>query len=255
MHPATKVRRTTEHFRAADLYVDPQVQRTLRPAHLRKLIETLDLDAIGTITVNLRSDGIKSIVDGQHRREALIEHGFGDWKLRCDTYHGLSIEDEHRFWRLLNDSKPATAWEDFHAALGYGDETSVEIKNICGRHGFKVTQKKGDGSCCAIAALRKVHAAGALDETMRVIAGAWGDQADAASAHIVNGIGLVLSTYNGEIDRQAFVGKVGKKTPTAIVASARQFQEWNGGSIARGVANIAIDLYNRGRRSGQVAAI
>jgi hypothetical protein len=247
-----KIRRTTEWCRVDELYIDQEVQRRLRPSHVRYLENAFDLDGVGVITVNERADGAKSVVDGQHRVVALKNLDAGDWKVKCDVYHGGDVAFERRLWRRLNKSVMSTPWEDFRSGLAYGDPECVEIAAIVGRYGFEVSDQTGDGRCAAVATLRRVYAAGVLDDTFGILTASWGTTGEAANSKLVDGIAILCAAHNGAIDRAALTTKLGKTTPAKVIADGRLFKEFNGGSVPRAIARRVQDLYNRGRRTSQL---
>ena len=77
----------------ADMRVSTHAQRDLNESRVNKIVATLDLEQIGTPTVNWR-DGHWWLIDGQHRVEALRRFGFGDDKLQCWTYEELTEQEE-----------------------------------------------------------------------------------------------------------------------------------------------------------------
>lgn len=79
----------------------------------------------------------------------------------------------------------------------------------------------------------------------------------ALEGQVIRGLGIVAHTYNGEIDDAAFIKKLAKFNGGAprIIGAAKAQREIKGGSVARNVAQIAVDTYNKGRRSGQLAPL
>ena len=67
-------------IKMSDLRVSPRSQRELNENRVKKILDSLDIDRLGTLTVSHR-DGLYWIIDGQHRFHALREHlqrEFGD---------------------------------------------------------------------------------------------------------------------------------------------------------------------------------
>ena len=250
----TKTRRTTETHKASALHIDPNVQRKVAPAHLRRIAENLDLDGIGVIVVNRRDDGTLSIMDGQHRVLALRENDMGEWPVKCDVYHGLTVPEENARFRVLNKTVKPGAWEDFRAGVHSGDMECLSVVAAAKRAGWTVADQNRDGHITAVAALMSLHDRGCLDDTLSVITAAWGHDRAAVNANVLKGIGAVVGSYNGELDRAALAQKLAKHQGGAngLLGAGRAWKNLHGGSVARSIALNVVELYNRGRRNGQL---
>lgn len=258
--PTIKKRRTTETIAAKDLCVDHRVQRQMVPARVKKIADAMDLDCIGVITINRRTNGTNSIVDGQHRHGALMRLELGDWRVKCDVYHGLDLEDEARLWRRLNNTRRPTAFDDFHAALVEGDSEAVEINSIVESHDLIIHSQKADGTVRAVAALRHIYRGGSkngatthpgvLDDTLAVATGAWGTFADATEGQVLQGLGSFLSQHKDEIDRAVLTQKLAKFPggPRALLGKARGLADLRPGTVPQHLATIVADVYNSHRK-------
>lgn len=241
------------------LITDRRYQRDLILARVKRIADDLDLDALGVFTVSERSDGALVIVDGQHRHAAVMSHDMGEWEVEARVYSGISIEQEAALYRQLNDTRRITAWDDFKAGLEARDPECLEIRRIANEAGFKITNQSSDGQVCCIHALRTIYrrkgGADALLKSLQDSRAAWGTIAAAAEGDILLGLSILHSTYNGELDRPALIKKLSKFNggPSGLLGSARGLRELKTAPVSRLVAMVAVELYNRGRRSGQLA--
>lgn len=253
-----KPRRTTEMIAAGELFIDHRVQRELIAARVKGLAEKMDLDSVGVVTVNRREDGKNSVVDGQHRVAALLRLDLGEWKVKCDTYHGLSLDDEARLWRRLNNTRRPTAFDDFRAALVEGDAESVAIDEMICKHGLRLHNQKVDGAIQCVNALRQVYRLEpeALDSTIAMAIAAWGPTTDAVEGHLIGGLGRLLAQHNGDIDRTVLAKKLAKFPggPRALVGKARGLRDLRPGTVQQHLATIVTDIYNSKRRTSRVEA-
>jgi len=235
---------------------DERVQRSIIPARVRKLQQSMNLDGIGVITVSKRSDGTLVILDGQHRVQALIDNGMGEWRVECHVHHGLSLPQEAALFRTLNDTRRALPYDDFVKGVLAGDEECVAINDIVEGAGLKVADQVGDGRVRAVTALRRIYGSGesvapeTLRDTLDVAIAAWGRTADALDGQILTGIGLVLGRYTEEVDLPVLIRKLAKRPggPPALLGDARGLKKLEGGSIARSIARLIVITYNRGKR-------
>jgi hypothetical protein len=90
-------------------------QRKFRPAWANKLESELDLEKLGTPTVNKRG-GLYYMIDGQHRVEAYkkwIGEGWENQQLHCWTYHDLSEQQMAETFLVLNHRLNVNTFEAF----------------------------------------------------------------------------------------------------------------------------------------------
>jgi hypothetical protein len=249
-----KSRTAREKHRVDALVRDERVQRSLIPTRVRRLQQEMNLDGIGVITVNRRIDGALVILDGQHRVQALIDNGMGEWKVECLVHLGLSLAEEAAIFRLLNNTRRALPYDDFTKGVLAGDEDCVAINEIVEAAGLSVADQKRDGTVCAVTALRRIYALGGgvvLATTLDVATTAWGRTADAADGQILTGIGTVIARYGDAIETSVLVRKLAKRPGgvPALIGDARGLSKLEGGAVARGVARLIVLSYNRGKRS------
>lgn len=253
----SRARTTRESHRADALVRDERVQRSLIPARVRKLQQTLNLDGIGVITASSRKDKQLVLLDGQHRVQALIDNGMGDWHVECHVYHGLSLADEAAIFRLLNNTRRAQPYDDFTKGVLSGDSECVAIDRIVVDAGLRVSDQKRDGAVCAVVALRRIFNGSGepqptvLADTLAVATTAWGHTTDACDGNVLVGIGMVLERYTEQVDQSVLVHKLAKRPggAPALIGDARGLRKLEGGSTARSVARLIVTTYNRGKRS------
>lgn len=248
---------TTEHIAVAELSVDPTVQRDLIGARVKQLRKNLDLRGIGTLTVSRRDDGSSVVLDGQHRVAALLAEGMNDHKVRCEVHHGLDRASEARLFRLLNNTRKASAFDDFIKGVMAGDPECTRINAIVQEHGLKITQTgQGQGEIAAVTRLRHLYrtSPGSLAKTLGVIVGAWGTTPDGLDGVLIAGIGSVFARYKEDVDQAKLIGKLAKRPggPRRLVGDARGQRDYNGGTVPMNVARLVVDTYNKGLRTGQL---
>lgn len=256
-----KLKSEIKEIPAEKLKLDPKVQREQTPARLKYMEENLDLDAIGVLTVSDRGRGRYFILDGQHRWQALMNSGLGEWPVRCHVYAKLTTAEEAQLFRDLNNTKRRSAWDDFSKGVLAGDPECVAVTRIVEDAGLTISDQKTDGSIRAVVALTRTyrsangHGESLLANVLAVAQAAWGNQADAFDGHIIAGIGRLLLTHDGEVDREALAQKLSKIPggPAGLIGRAQARREFEGGAVAANVMAVAVSTYNKGRRSGALA--
>lgn len=256
-YPKTVVRKVA----ANKLTPHPLAQRETVNARLRKLKDALDLDAIGVLhVVEYKIDGKDGmwIVDGQHRWRALMDLDLGEWEVEIKLH--LDVKDNKRaseLFLLLNDRAPVATFEKFKNELSAGHREALAINSIAEVRGLKVSKVSGDGKLSCIAALKRTYRRDdgtSLQGSLDIIRAAWGPRAAALEGTAIEGIGLVIATYNGTIERDVMAKKLAKYPGGAsgLIGDAKGLREFRKTSLARCAASIVIETYNRSRRSGQL---
>jgi len=255
----------TTTIAACDIRVDPEVQRGIIPARVKALAEKLDLDALGVFTISDRGGRDYVAIDGQHRLAALERVGMGEWEVTCHVYSGLDMSQEAALFRRLNDTRKITPFDDFDKGLKEGDETCVAINEIVEGYGLTVKAGGGsDGSISCVNKMRQIYSINGvapvgevLSRTIEDALGAWGVTYAAVDKSVLGGLALVHKTYLDEIDRPALVKKLAKYKGGAsgLLGTARLLKDLRSAPLERIVAQVIVETYNRGRRSGQLDAI
>lgn len=260
--PAAGRENAFEMLRPVDLQIDERVQRTLIPSYVKRLAADLRVTELGVFTVNRRPDGDLIVLDGQHRRAALIEAGLGEIPVKCDVYRGLSLAEEAAKFRACNTQRQTIALDDFLVGVVEGDEECVAINTLIEAHGFYVSGASAERGVSCVHALRKVYrqkkhgmdGPRALDYALRTIVAAWGHRPEATEGHIIQGISEVFLRYGDQVDGKVLVSKLAKAKggPAGIIGNARTLRDIQKGSINGNVAQIVVGLYNSGRRTSRL---
>lgn len=218
----------------------------------------MDLDAIGVLHgVEYDGRGLL-IIDGQHRVNALIAHGLGEWEVEVKVH--LDIKDDKaacdKFWKL-NKRAVVSPFGGFMVEFHAGYRDAVGAHSVVKRHGLIISRSAGDGKVICVSALKKLFKADggkALDATFGVILSAWGSKSAALEGKIVEGIGLVFQKYLGAIDESELVKKLAKYAggPSGLIGSARGMKQHQKSTVSRCIADLVIGAYNSGKRSGKL---
>lgn len=246
--------RNVKSLRAASLVVDPKVQRALNMNRVKNMAENLDENALGVLTVSLRSDGRYYIVDGQHRHGATIYAGGDDTMLLCHTYQGLSLEEEAALFRVLNTAQKPSPIDLFRVRLVEGDQSALSIAKIIAKHEFAVDHNVVDHRFSAVVAANQLYALSPdrFEETVDVLMDAWPHSPQALRGEMLKGMFSVLDEYYGIISTSALVSKLRRYPGGAprfhmdakgAYASAKELH------LSDHVATKVVNVYNKGNRS------
>lgn len=229
--------------------VSPVAQRQLNRARVDYLVANLDLEQLGTPTVNKRGEHYY-IIDGQHRVEALRDFGLGDQKMECWTYFGLTEQEEASKFDQLNDVLAVHAFDRFRTRVTAGRDVECDIDKTVRSEGLVVSRDQIPGAVSAVGTLRRVYTrsdGATLGRTLRIIRDAFGDAA--LDAPVIDGIGLLCQRYNGELPDEDAVAKLSKINGgvNGLLGKAEILRRQTGNAKSHCVAAAAVEFINTGR--------
>lgn len=244
--------------KVGDLWVDPNVQRSLKKARVGKMATGFNPDAVGVLTTSFRSATRIHIVDGQHRYRA-AEAAAYEGILMTQEYHGLTIPEEAALFRLLNTTEKVTRIDQFLVACVEQDPAAVHLAAILSDEGWEVSPNSADGRLTAIASLERVYAMdpNAAKATLHVLTKAYGRTPASVQGSMLVGIGRMIAKYgthaiNLDDLAQRLAGVPGG--PDALIGNARGQKLTRAGDLSTQVARIVTQLYNQRRRTSALPA-
>jgi hypothetical protein len=247
------------------LTVDPRVQRPLDPARVRRLASRWDPRAAGVITVSQRSSergGEAVVLDGQTRLAAFLQVQQEDPQsaaepLTGQVYTGLSEAQEAAMFLEHNDRKAVTPRDKFRLAVTAEEPWAVRAAAILASRGWYPhgTETPG-GSFHRFGAVQAVERTYRLDGTGDVLAkavdiinAAWPDDAEAVRAETLDGIGILLSRWEG-LDTKGLTVKLSKQTLVRYLARMNDWRIGHPGKSSRQAAyGYTVDVYNLSRKT------
>lgn len=227
-------------------------QRELKPGRVDHIAVNMDLEQLGTPTVNKRG-GHFYILDGQHRVEAFkqwIGEGWELQQLHCWTYDGLSEEEEAETFLKLNDTLSVQAFDKFRIGFNAGRPEEAEISAVVMKAGLTISQSRAEGAIGAVGTLRRVYrreGAGVLARALGMIRDAYGSPG--LEAPVIDGIGLLCGRYNGEMDTAVAVTRLKSVSGglAGLMNRAYFTKNQTNAPLNQCVAAAAVDLINRGK--------
>lgn len=253
---------TEEWLRADTLTVDPAYQRAENDPKIRKIMREFNPDAIGVLYVSRRDDGTVVIIDGQQRRAAFLRMGWGDQRLPCMVYSGLTQAEEASLWTDYNElrTKP-TPLDRFRADLVAGDPDAVSVQQILDRHNltFGTATTKRAYVIRSVGAVRTVHqraGTDVLDQTLDSLNRAWPQSPDAFQGEFIQAVGAVYARFGSRIARNRLVDVLQAEAPDLFIRRAviRHAESGTGargaagnGALTTTVAKMVCENYNQSK--------
>lgn len=249
-----------EWLRLDELHIDPEAQRDLRKGWVTRLTNEFDPDRVGMVVVNRRADGRWYIIDGQHRVEAMRQMGWGDQRIPCECFVGLTQRQEAALFLHRNDRIAVRTFDKFRVRITSGDPVARGVEAILSHFNLQLGQyRSGENAVSAVNALEKVYrGAGiasqaegqnALHLTLATIINAWGRESRNFDAQIVAGLGLFYLRYTIR-KTDHLVQKLASMPGgvAGVIGQAKTLRDAYGGSLSKAVAGFVARRYNHGLR-------
>jgi hypothetical protein len=233
----------------SELKTDPEVNRNIDQHWVDRLVKNWHAEAIGTPIVASRN-GHYVILDGQHRIEAVRQMTSADDRIEVKVIDGLSIPEMARLFVELNEDRNIRAFTKFEKRVTAGDPDATAIAAVVKRLGLKLMDEPHDGSIGAVVALEAVfhYDAGGqlLEDTLVTLLGSFGKGWDSFNGNLVRGVGQFYRRFP-EADRARTVKVLAATAggPYGMLGKGRTMKEVHGGSVAAGVTQAILALYNR----------
>lgn len=242
-------------------------QRGLNAKWVADQVPLFDPEGIGYPVVNRSADGKLYVIDGQHRIALLRAVGWADQQVECEIYDGLNGQEMAEEFLRRNTKINIKTFDKFRIRITAEDAVALAIEKIVERSGLILSSRLREGHVQCVAAMEKVYRGGnlgisseprrarALSLSLGTILAAWGKSVTGLNGSIVEGLGLLFLRYGDKIDQATLVKKLSVISggPSAgLLGRARSLCETRGGSIARCIASIAVDIYNRGKNSKKI---
>lgn len=246
--------RRLEWIDVAKLKVSPLAQRDLNVHWVNRIVAEFDAEEFGTPTVSFR-DGYWHIIDGQHRVEALRALGWGDTKIECWVYEGLTEQQEAAKFLLLNNRLTVAQFPRFRIALEAGRAEETAINQIVQSAGLHVALDRAEGSINAVGTLRRVYKRDGdlvLARTLTLIRDAYGTPGMRAA--VIDGIALFCARYETRLDEVRAVEKLSTVYGgvNGLLGRAERLHQKYGNRRGACVAAAAVSIYNSGKTGSKL---
>lgn len=260
---------TVEQVKATDLLIDKRVQRdAVQPKKVDRIVANFNPDALGVIHVSRRADGGDYIIDGWHRRDAVVRVTEGTGEMTAHVYTGLTLAQEAQMFLDLNYANQPNPLEKHKARVSAGDEQALRIERAVHAYGWAIHPAAAPGHVNAIQKLYMLddlseRAEGGplepslLQYTFLVISRAWGNDRFASQAVILEGIGRLFLEHRSRIDVDHLVERLRNHKGGArkLHQEATQLTVITGGRVAMAVASLITEAYNKGKKDDAKSAL
>lgn len=155
-------------------------------------------------------------------------------------------EEADIFANQMKYVRPLKPLEIFNANIEAGNPDQIIIKKLVESVGLEIGSVKRPGTILAVGTLENVYTKYGYHTLSRVLmlcGATWEGDVNSFSANMLRAVTKLVVTYGEELDDEAFVERVGNKSPKQISRLAR---ERGAGSMY--YAQIILEEYNGKRR-------
>ena len=234
------------------LKVDHRYQGPLQKKRVEKLLKEWD-DELGytDIYVSLRSNGTYWIIDGQHRMATMIAAGMGEYEIEVNLFEGLSLQEEARLHKRLNEVRVRSLYERFNSGVVGRMHPEFDINKIVENCGWKVSNSKSAACINAIAAIRSIflqHGGSALALVLQTVERAWQHDQGSVDAPIL----LAISRFyaNNAVSMEELASKLQSScSPIRLVTRIRERKAVDEESLAEAGEKVILSIFRKHKRS------
>jgi hypothetical protein len=249
-----------EYVPMSSLRVHPKIQREFKESWGVQLGETwaaLKCEPLAAVRAKTNgvSNGVFLVIDGQHRLYgARLHYGNTDQMLPVWVYPDLPLEEQAEVFLGFNDTKAMKSYSKWNVRRIAKEEVVLAVDDLLKEFGLKVAQGEAEGTIRAIAAVETIYTKQGpeiLRQTLEILHQAWGTQSDAYDNVVLRGMTFVVQKLSKALEPGKLANKMAKHgKPSRFIGEARQLAKLSGTSVMRAMAEILVNLYNKGRHEG-----
>lgn len=228
---------TLEWLRVSDLRVNRKYQRAVNVNRARELAQHWDDAAFGILLV-ARTDIGDFLLDGQHRKEALIYLGLENYEAPCYVIEGLSLEEQaDMFWKINKARLQPGSADTFRARLVAGEPSAIGLNEAATKHGVTIMYHPaylGPTELFAIAAAERIYESGDLDWVFGTIRLGWPDVPSALRQDRILGMWRFYQVFRQEFSGNTeladeryrhLLSRMEEFPPNAIIQKAIEYKQ------------------------------
>jgi hypothetical protein len=238
----------------------PQIlQRSFDVVHAKNIIKNFRCNSLGVLTVCKLSDGTYLVVDGQHRLYVMKYKNIKS--ANCIILPEMTEAEMAILFRDIAESKKISALDKFKSEVRSDEPDVVAIRNIFDKYNIPIGTN-GDGHkrgfylrpISVPKMILKKFGESRLDQTIRVIYGAWPEQPHAMYAAMLYGVALFLEYFGkqSQFNEEKAIKQLSKQSAGSIVKEGKERRKNRGAIPAIEIATpILRNLYNYRTLSGK----
>lgn len=233
-----------------DIGIDKRYQREPTVSRSKQISKSFDKQAAGRLVVNMREDGTLWLIDGQHRRLAMMMAGIKEWS--CDVLYGLTIEEEAKLFAVRNsNTSVASMLEKHHAKVMYKDPIATAIHDMVYSLGLYIPRKSGkmngESALIAVGCLYDLYASCKSERLLYIltfIKKTWGIRKKAYSQYMIEGVERFTRRHYNQFREDRFIKQLRQIAPEILMGRASTIGGLEGCGGSEAMYRIFVREYN-----------
>lgn len=243
-----------------DLTIEKKYQRGTQSKrsqnNIANIIISFDWSKFGVIVVAKLDGGrLYSIIDGQHRVEAVLQIESID-KVPCCIVESSKLVDQAKTFVGINKNRVALhSLHQFHADVAAGDLLCMGVKKMCDRINITIpkTPPQGGGTkpreiqaTGALKALYKKFGPVHLSNALKIVAEAYPETKGQMRPMFIQTLTRIYHAAGDKINHVKMLDLVKDTDPEHLQETARLYIKVEGGSTLNAMIKIFLKDYNVG---------
>jgi hypothetical protein len=243
-----------------EMVIDERVQRPEVPTEVNKIAREFNKDALGTATISARVDpdtGVETyvVLDGQQRRAGALKAGFTG-KIRVDVHYNLTLADEARLFRILNERRPVQPIQLFKTALIEEDPSALAVQRILDELGIQFGNPRGySGAKSSVRLVARRNGPTILRWALAQVQAIYDGEGKGGcyDAAVVEAFYWLYDHHGTRIDEENLYAKLSREKGGVgdLVGHAKTIKSVRGGKIGVNLIRAIIARYNADKRSAR----
>lgn len=242
--------------RLSQLRTDDRVNRPIDEAWINRLVKNWDDRLLGVPSVSQNGGDVYTIIDGQHRIEALRQMHSDDMRLQVEVVATDGIPEQAYQFVGRNTTRRVPQFQRFAKRVNAGEAMPCQIVKVLKAHGLHLDTSHAEGAVAAVAALERVAnldgTAELLGDALGVLVAAWGRDPKVFNGDVIQGVARFLKTWPDARKRLTTSLTKLPGGPAGLTGRARTLREVYGGTMPLAAAEQCRLLHNRGLRTGKL---
>jgi len=236
-----------------------ECQRRVDPAWVDRIANAFDPDLIGKPLLwhPTDSNGEFVVLDGNHRRLAVIKALGKNQRIECEVISGISLKDAARLFLGRNRVRISRPIDRFMVSLTAQDPAALAIARTVHKAGLKIGPAQAAATVTAVVALQRIVKLGSdedqglklLAQVLELHTHCWGRDRDSFLGDVMIGTAMVFARSGKQLDLDNLRSKLASFSGgcRGLHAKADALKAALGVSQPGAVAAVITNTYNKGK--------
>ena len=238
--------------------VDPSVQREVVKPEVDAIAADFDREALGFISVSVRSTGQNILLDGLQRKTAASMVDF-DEPVDCIFHYNLTRSQEAALFRRLNFRSNVSSIAGYKVAITEGLPEALAVDAVLREFGIPIGSGRGGAFQAVRRALRIVSQPDGVDDlrfafSVATFAFVSGTNVQPLDGVIIEALAMIHRRYKDAINIDDLKARLASRSngQPGIMGEARTRKGIRGGKLPVAVVDVILAEYNLRRTKSRL---